>query len=265
MIKKKKKSSGNYRDFPTANALRVPCAWTFCALDNNYQRGKLHICAPRFLRQSFTGFYVCGYEGLWLMQKLKKSGSLLQLTFRDNTDPRKTFLYLLSQKPGRKTAKTASFKCRLFNQPVLCHASEWPPRCVSERRRRRRQSSRKCFLSNPHRARVRKSDTPSAKTQPSALLKALADSRPKRKTVLLCLACHCTLRLRFAISSKMTPPALFLTHALPSLSTPFCFISVRAAVLQECGAGGVAPGPLRSFPLCPNWDVQNRSQRQNHR
>lgn len=39
--------------------------------------------------------------GLWLMQKLKKSGSLLQLTFRDHADPRKTFLYLLSQKPGR--------------------------------------------------------------------------------------------------------------------------------------------------------------------
>ncbi|CAB1350957.1 unnamed protein product, partial [Coregonus sp. 'balchen'] len=39
--------------------------------------------------------------GLWLMQKLKKSGSLLQLTCRDHTDPRKTFLYLLSQKPGR--------------------------------------------------------------------------------------------------------------------------------------------------------------------
>uniref|UniRef100_A0AAY4D1L8 DUF676 domain-containing protein n=1 Tax=Denticeps clupeoides TaxID=299321 RepID=A0AAY4D1L8_9TELE len=38
--------------------------------------------------------------GLWLMQKLKKSGSLLQLTFRDHTDPRKTFLYTLSQKPG---------------------------------------------------------------------------------------------------------------------------------------------------------------------
>ncbi|XP_064204299.1 protein FAM135B [Anguilla rostrata] len=38
--------------------------------------------------------------GLWLMQKLKKSGSLLQLTFRDHPDPRKTFLYLLSQKPG---------------------------------------------------------------------------------------------------------------------------------------------------------------------
>ncbi|KAE8599719.1 hypothetical protein XENTR_v10017302 [Xenopus tropicalis] len=38
--------------------------------------------------------------GLWLMQKLKKSGSLLQLTFRDNTDLRKCFLYQLSQKPG---------------------------------------------------------------------------------------------------------------------------------------------------------------------
>uniref|UniRef100_A0A8C2WMW3 Family with sequence similarity 135 member B n=1 Tax=Cyclopterus lumpus TaxID=8103 RepID=A0A8C2WMW3_CYCLU len=38
--------------------------------------------------------------GLWLMQKLKKSGSLLQLTFRDHVDPRKTFLYLLSQKQG---------------------------------------------------------------------------------------------------------------------------------------------------------------------
>uniref|UniRef100_A0AAQ4RD89 Family with sequence similarity 135 member B n=1 Tax=Gasterosteus aculeatus aculeatus TaxID=481459 RepID=A0AAQ4RD89_GASAC len=38
--------------------------------------------------------------GLWLMQKLKKSGSLLQLTFRDQADPRKTFLYLLSQKQG---------------------------------------------------------------------------------------------------------------------------------------------------------------------
>ncbi|XP_072007243.1 protein FAM135B isoform X2 [Engystomops pustulosus] len=38
--------------------------------------------------------------GLWLMQKLKKSGSLLQLTFRDNADLRKSFLYQLSLKPG---------------------------------------------------------------------------------------------------------------------------------------------------------------------
>ncbi|XP_039179485.1 protein FAM135B isoform X2 [Crotalus tigris] len=38
--------------------------------------------------------------GLWLMQKLKKSDSLLQLTFRDNADLRKCFLYQLSQKTG---------------------------------------------------------------------------------------------------------------------------------------------------------------------
>ncbi|XP_008059165.1 protein FAM135B [Carlito syrichta] len=38
--------------------------------------------------------------GLWLMQKLKKSRSLLQLTFRDNADLRKCFLYQLSQKTG---------------------------------------------------------------------------------------------------------------------------------------------------------------------
>ncbi|XP_068011583.1 protein FAM135B [Melanerpes formicivorus] len=38
--------------------------------------------------------------GLWLMQKLKKSGSLLQLTFRDNADLRKCFLYQLSKKTG---------------------------------------------------------------------------------------------------------------------------------------------------------------------
>ncbi|XP_007938762.1 protein FAM135B [Orycteropus afer afer] len=38
--------------------------------------------------------------GLWLMQKLKKSGSLLQLTFRDHADLRKCFLYQLSQKTG---------------------------------------------------------------------------------------------------------------------------------------------------------------------
>lgn len=40
------------------------------------------------------------FPGLWLMQKLKKSGSLLQLTFRDNADLRKCFLYQLSQKTG---------------------------------------------------------------------------------------------------------------------------------------------------------------------
>ena len=34
------------------------------------------------------------------MQKWKKSGSLLQLSLKDNLDPRQSFLYKLSQKPG---------------------------------------------------------------------------------------------------------------------------------------------------------------------
>ncbi|UYV69086.1 FAM135B [Cordylochernes scorpioides] len=38
--------------------------------------------------------------GMWFMQKLKKSGSLLQLSLKDASDPRHSFLYRLSQKPG---------------------------------------------------------------------------------------------------------------------------------------------------------------------
>lgn len=49
---------------------------------------------------SFFFSCVVVFLGLWLMQKLKKSGSLLQLTFRDNADLRKCFLYQLSQKTG---------------------------------------------------------------------------------------------------------------------------------------------------------------------
>eukprot|EP00058_Branchiostoma_floridae_P024116 XP_002609606.1 hypothetical protein BRAFLDRAFT_87827 [Branchiostoma floridae] len=43
---------------------------------------------------------VHGLDGMWFMQKWKKSGSLLQLAFKDHPDPRHTFLYRLSQKPG---------------------------------------------------------------------------------------------------------------------------------------------------------------------
>ncbi|XP_068587337.1 protein FAM135B isoform X2 [Cebidichthys violaceus] len=39
----------------------------------------------------------------------------------------------------------------------------------------------------------------------------------------------------------------------------------RTPVLQERGVGGVSTGPICSFPLCQNRDVQNRSQRQDHR
>ncbi|CAL1271736.1 unnamed protein product [Larinioides sclopetarius] len=38
--------------------------------------------------------------GMWFMQKWKKSGSLLQLSMKDASDLRQTFLYKLSQKPG---------------------------------------------------------------------------------------------------------------------------------------------------------------------
>ncbi|KAL8596029.1 hypothetical protein ACOMHN_021069 [Nucella lapillus] len=37
--------------------------------------------------------------GMWFMQKWKKSGSLLQLSLKDSSDPRHSFLYRLSQKP----------------------------------------------------------------------------------------------------------------------------------------------------------------------
>ena len=50
--------------------------------------------------------YLCSFSGLWFMQKWKKSGSLLQLTCRDHSDPRQTFLYKLSRKSGRLSAKT---------------------------------------------------------------------------------------------------------------------------------------------------------------
>ncbi|XP_071964726.1 protein FAM135A-like [Antedon mediterranea] len=38
--------------------------------------------------------------GMWFMQKWKKSFSLLQMTLKDHHDPRQTFLYQLSEKPG---------------------------------------------------------------------------------------------------------------------------------------------------------------------
>ena len=41
------------------------------------------------------------FTGMWFMQKWKKSGSLLQLSLKDHVDPRHSFLYKLSQKPGK--------------------------------------------------------------------------------------------------------------------------------------------------------------------
>lgn len=38
------------------------------------------------------------FLGMWFMQKWKKSGSLLQLSLRDASDPRRSFLYRLSER-----------------------------------------------------------------------------------------------------------------------------------------------------------------------
>ncbi|KAM4704912.1 protein FAM135B [Rhinophrynus dorsalis] len=61
--------------------------------------------------------------GLWLMQKLKKSGSLLQLTFRDNPDLRKSFLYQLSQKPGLQYFKYVVLVASLQDRYVPFHSA----------------------------------------------------------------------------------------------------------------------------------------------
>lgn len=49
------------------------------------------------------------------MQKWKKSGSLLQLSLKDHVDPRQSFLYKLSQKPGQYLFSSEMFKrCCVF-------------------------------------------------------------------------------------------------------------------------------------------------------
>uniref|UniRef100_A0A8C5SQ94 Family with sequence similarity 135 member B n=1 Tax=Laticauda laticaudata TaxID=8630 RepID=A0A8C5SQ94_LATLA len=61
--------------------------------------------------------------GLWLMQKLKKSGSLLQLTFRDNADLRKCFLYQLSQKTGLQYFKNVVLVASTQDRYVPFHSA----------------------------------------------------------------------------------------------------------------------------------------------
>uniref|UniRef100_A0A4W3H844 Protein FAM135A-like n=1 Tax=Callorhinchus milii TaxID=7868 RepID=A0A4W3H844_CALMI len=57
------------------------------------------------------------------MQKLKKSGSLLQLTFRDQPDPRKTFLYKLSEKPGLQHFKNVVLMASTQDRYVPFHSA----------------------------------------------------------------------------------------------------------------------------------------------
>ncbi|KAJ8250149.1 hypothetical protein COCON_G00220710 [Conger conger] len=61
--------------------------------------------------------------GLWFMQKWKKSGSLLQLTCRDHTDPRQTFLYQLSQKAGLQFFKHVVLVSSLQDRYVPYHSA----------------------------------------------------------------------------------------------------------------------------------------------
>lgn len=66
----------------------------------------LHSCLHTFL--SFCGphlgtlYSTSGLvsAGMWALQKLKKSRSLLQLRLRDHADPRETFMYYLSAAEG---------------------------------------------------------------------------------------------------------------------------------------------------------------------
>uniref|UniRef100_S4RT00 Family with sequence similarity 135 member A n=1 Tax=Petromyzon marinus TaxID=7757 RepID=S4RT00_PETMA len=60
---------------------------------------------------------------LWFMQKWKKSGSLLQLTCRDHPDPRQTFLYKLSQKPGLQHFRNVVLVGSLQDRYVPYHSA----------------------------------------------------------------------------------------------------------------------------------------------
>uniref|UniRef100_A0AAY4EB33 DUF676 domain-containing protein n=1 Tax=Denticeps clupeoides TaxID=299321 RepID=A0AAY4EB33_9TELE len=61
--------------------------------------------------------------GLWFMQKWKKSGSLLQLTCRDHTDPRQTFLYKLSKKAGLQFFRNVVLVGSLQDRYVPYHSA----------------------------------------------------------------------------------------------------------------------------------------------
>nr|XP_006825452.1 PREDICTED: protein FAM135A-like [Saccoglossus kowalevskii] len=61
--------------------------------------------------------------GMWFMQKWKKSGSLLQLALKDHSDPRKTFMYKLSEKPGFELFKNVLLVGSLQDRYVPYHSA----------------------------------------------------------------------------------------------------------------------------------------------
>ena len=54
----------------------------------------------RFRDSLNSKYFLLIQQGLWLMQKWKKSDSLSQLSLHDNPDLRQTFIYRLSQSKG---------------------------------------------------------------------------------------------------------------------------------------------------------------------
>ncbi|XP_064624581.1 protein FAM135A-like isoform X2 [Lineus longissimus] len=61
--------------------------------------------------------------GMWFMQKWKKSGSLLQLSLKDHSDLRQTFLYKLSQKSGLENFKNVLVVASTQDRYVPYHSA----------------------------------------------------------------------------------------------------------------------------------------------
>lgn len=61
--------------------------------------------------------------GLWIMQKWKRSGSLLQLSLKDHSDLKSTFLYKLSKKPTLEYFKNVLLVASLQDRYVPFHSA----------------------------------------------------------------------------------------------------------------------------------------------
>lgn len=96
------------------------------------ERQALHVSFPQWapsgidLQPQWTGQYgwVCSgrwdtlgdirFAGLWFIQKFRKAASLTQLSMKDATNIRQTFLYQLSKEPGLEH----------FRNVLLCGSSQ---------------------------------------------------------------------------------------------------------------------------------------------
>ncbi|XP_067938421.1 protein FAM135A-like isoform X2 [Watersipora subatra] len=60
---------------------------------------------------------------MWVMQKWKKSGSLIQLALKDHTDPKSTFIYKLSEQPGLEYFKNVLLVSSMQDKYVPYHST----------------------------------------------------------------------------------------------------------------------------------------------